>query len=108
MTNATSDATPSAVPIELTASAIIERIESGAYPREILQTIAAGFLPLPQEDLVAVLAFLATGGDSEIAGAAIVGVCAMALSIAAAACRTAAIVRGSSFITSLPHASDTS
>ena len=70
MTNATSDATPSAVPIELTASAIIERIESGAYPREILQTIAAGFLPLPQEDLVAVLAFLATGGDSEIAGAA--------------------------------------
>ena len=70
MTNATSDATPSAVPIELTASAIIERIESGAYPREILQTIAAGFLPLPQEDLVAVLAFLGAGGDSEIAGAA--------------------------------------
>src|SRR5438034_1316789 len=70
MTNATSDATPSAVPIELTASAIIERIESGAYPREILQTIAAGFLPLPQDDLVAVLAFLAVGSDSDIAGAA--------------------------------------
>ena len=69
MTNATSNATPSAS-IELTASALIERIESGAYPREILQTIAAGFLPLPQEDLVAVLAFLAVGGDSEIAGAA--------------------------------------
>lgn len=60
----------SATPIELNASAIIERIESGAYPREFLQTIAAGFLPLPQEDLVAVLAFLASGNDSEIANAA--------------------------------------
>ena len=64
------NATPSAAPIELNAASIIERIESGAYPREILQTIAAGFLPLPQEDLVAVLAFLAVGSDSEIAGAA--------------------------------------
>ncbi len=70
MTNATSNATPGAASIELNASALIERIESGVYPREILQTIAAGFLPLPQEDLVAVLAFLAAGGDSEIAGAA--------------------------------------
>ena len=60
----------STAPLELNASTIIERIDSGAYPREILQTIAAGFLPLPQEDLVAVLAFLAVGGDSEIAGAA--------------------------------------
>jgi hypothetical protein len=57
-------------PIELNASSIIERIESGAYPREVLQTIAAGFLPLPQEDLVPVLAFLAIGSDGEIAGAA--------------------------------------
>ena len=60
----------SAAPIELNASTIIERIESGSYPREVLQTIAAGFLPLPQEDLVPVLAFLATGADSEIADAA--------------------------------------
>jgi len=60
----------SATPIELNASAIIERIESGAYPREFLQTIAAGFLPLPQEDLVAVLAFLAAGNDTAIADAA--------------------------------------
>jgi hypothetical protein len=60
----------SATPIELDASAIIERIESGAYPREFLQTIAAGFLPLPQEDLVAVLAFLAAGNDAEISRAA--------------------------------------
>ncbi|HKS22083.1 MAG TPA: hypothetical protein VJZ76_04745 [Thermoanaerobaculia bacterium] len=57
-------------PIELNASTIIERIERGAYPPEVLQTIAAGFLPLPQEDLVPVLAFLATGNDSEIANAA--------------------------------------
>jgi len=59
-----------ATPIELNASTIIERIESGAYPREVLETIAAGFLPLPQEDLVPVLAFLAGGRDSEIANAA--------------------------------------
>jgi hypothetical protein len=70
MTNATSNATPGATSIELTASAIIERIESGAYPREFLLTIAAGFLPLPQEDLVAVLAFLAAGNDSDLSGAA--------------------------------------
>ena len=60
----------STTPLELNASTIIERIESGAYPRELLQTIAAGFLPLPQEDLVAVLAFLAVGNDAEIARAA--------------------------------------
>jgi hypothetical protein len=59
-----------ATPIELNASTIIERIESGAYPREVLQTIAAGFLPLPQEDLMPVLAFLSLGNDPEIAGAA--------------------------------------
>ena len=57
-------------PIELNASSILERIESGAYPREVLRTIAAGFLPLPQEDLVTVLAFLAIGSDREIADAA--------------------------------------
>jgi hypothetical protein len=60
----------SATPLELNAATIIERVESGAYPREILQTIAAGFLPLPQEDLVPVLAFLAVGSDSEIAASA--------------------------------------
>jgi hypothetical protein len=60
----------SATPLELNAATIIERIESGAYPREILQTIAAGFLPLPQEDLVPVLSYLAVGSDSDIAAAA--------------------------------------
>lgn len=59
-----------ATPIELNASTIIERIERGDYPRDVLRTIAAGFLPLPQEDLVPVLAFLGIGSDDEIAGAA--------------------------------------
>ena len=45
---------------ELNASAVIGLIESGAYPRDIVLTIARGFLPLAQEDLVAVLAYLTT------------------------------------------------
>jgi len=67
----------STAPLELNASTIIERIDSGAYPREILQTIAAGFLPLPQEDLVAVLAYLAVGRDDGIAAAARVSLAEM-------------------------------
>lgn len=67
----------STTPLELNASTLIERIESGAYPREILQTIAAGFLPLPQEDLAAVLAFLAVGNDTAVADAARVSLAEM-------------------------------
>lgn len=52
---------------ELTASAVIGLIESGAYPRDVVTTIARGFLPLPQEELIAVLAYLAGSGDAEIA-----------------------------------------
>jgi len=52
---------------EMTAAAVIEAIESGAYPREIVATIARGFMPLTQEDLVAVLAYLGAGDDAEIA-----------------------------------------
>jgi hypothetical protein len=59
--------TPSA---ELTASAVISLIESGAYPRDVILTIARGYLPLGQEDLVAVLAYLAASGDSEVADTA--------------------------------------
>lgn len=55
---------------ELTASAVIALIESGAYPRNIVVTIARGFLPLAQEDLVAVYAYLGTTGDPELAGLA--------------------------------------
>ena len=57
-------------PAELSGAGIIERIESGQYPREIVETIARGFLPLPQDDLIAVLAFLTTSPDDEIATAA--------------------------------------
>ncbi|HYC93783.1 MAG TPA: hypothetical protein VEO54_31560 [Thermoanaerobaculia bacterium] len=52
---------------ELTAAVVIGLIESGAYPRDIVVTIARGFLPLAQEDLVAVLAYLGTSGDPELA-----------------------------------------
>ena len=55
---------------ELNASAVIGLIESGAYPRDTVVTIARGFLPLAQEDLVAVFAYLGTTGDPELAGLA--------------------------------------
>jgi hypothetical protein len=57
-------------PAELSGAGVIERIESGQYPREIVETIARGFLPLPQDDLIAVLAFLTNSVDGEIATAA--------------------------------------
>lgn len=52
---------------ELSASSVIGLIESGAYPREIVVTIARGFLPLGQHDLIAVLAYLAMSPDNEVA-----------------------------------------
>lgn len=58
------------VPAELSGAGIIERIGSGQYPREIVETIARGFLPLPQDDLIAVLAFLTNSADAAIAAAA--------------------------------------
>jgi len=57
-------------PAELSGAGIIERIESDQYPREIVETIARGFLPLPQDDLIAVLAFLTNSPDAAIAAAA--------------------------------------
>jgi hypothetical protein len=58
-----SSVTPNA---ELTAAIVISRIQDGSYPREVILTIARGFLPLPQDDLIAVLAFLAGVQDTEI------------------------------------------
>ena len=55
---------------EMTAATVIDLIESGRYSREVMLTIARGFLPLAQEELVAVLAYLAGVGDEEIAAAA--------------------------------------
>jgi hypothetical protein len=55
-------------PTELTATSVIGLIESGAYPRDVVATIARGFLPLAQDDLIGVLAYCATSDDAEIAG----------------------------------------
>jgi hypothetical protein len=55
---------------ELSGDVVIELIDTGRYPREVVETIARGFLPLPQDDLIAVLAFLTRSPDEEIAAAA--------------------------------------
>jgi hypothetical protein len=55
---------------ELSGDVVIELIDTGRYPREVVETIAHGFLPLPQDDLIAVLAFLTRSPDEEIAAAA--------------------------------------
>src|SRR5688572_14094006 len=55
-------------PGELTATTVIGLIESGAYPRDVVATIARGFLPLAQDDLIGVLAYCAASDDQEIAG----------------------------------------
>jgi hypothetical protein len=58
------------VPTELNASSVIGLIDSGTYPRDVVVTIARGFLPLPQEELVSVLAYLSGADDEEVANAA--------------------------------------
>jgi hypothetical protein len=55
---------------ELSASVVIGLIANGAYPREVVATIARGFLPLEQNDLIAVLAFLVESEDEEVAALA--------------------------------------
>ena len=55
-----------AAPLDMTAAVIIGRLEAGEYPPEVVATIAAGFLPLPQDDLIAVLAHLATRDDDSV------------------------------------------
>ena len=51
---------------ELSAAVVIERIESGLFPRDVVLNVARGFLPLVQEDLIAVLSYLTTK-DAEVA-----------------------------------------
>ena len=53
-------------PQELSAAVVIQRTESGEYSRDVVITIARGFLPLPQEDLIAVLSYLSTSSDAEV------------------------------------------
>jgi hypothetical protein len=55
-------------PGELTATTVIGLIDSGVYPRDVVATIARGFLPLGQDDLIGVLVYLALSPDDEIAG----------------------------------------
>ncbi len=55
---------------ELSGDLVIGRIDAGQFPREVVETIARGFLPLPQDDLIAVLAYLTRSPDIEIAAAA--------------------------------------
>lgn len=59
-----------AAPGEMNATQLIALIESGAYPQETLQTIARGFLPLPQDELLSVLAYLVLTGEPEVAALA--------------------------------------
>lgn len=54
-------------PGELSASTIIAAIEGGAYPVDIVATIARGFLPLASEDLIGVLVYLVRYDDAAIA-----------------------------------------
>ncbi|HSP16191.1 MAG TPA: hypothetical protein VLV78_15700 [Thermoanaerobaculia bacterium] len=51
---------------ELNAAAVIANIRSSAYAREVLMNIARGFLPLPQDDLIAVMAYMAQMDDAEL------------------------------------------
>jgi hypothetical protein len=52
---------------ELTATTVIGLIEAGTYPRDVVATIARGFLPLSQQDLIGVLTYLVLSDDPEIA-----------------------------------------
>jgi len=55
---------------ELSGDLVIDRIDANQFPREVVETIARGFLPLPQDDLIAVLAYLVRSPDAEIAAIA--------------------------------------
>lgn len=55
---------------ELTAATVIPLIDSGTYSRDVVMTIAQGFLPLPQDELISVLAYLSTSKDGEVASLA--------------------------------------
>lgn len=54
-------------PGELSAQQVIEMLGAGSYPRDVVKTLARGFLPLPQEELLPVLAYLALVDDADIA-----------------------------------------
>lgn len=52
---------------ELDARSFIDRNRKGELPREFVLMAAQGYLPVAQEDLVGILAFLSTSDDAQIA-----------------------------------------
>lgn len=71
---------------ELNSALLIERITRGELPRDFTVFAAQGLLPLPQDDLVAVLAFLTTLDDAEIATTARASLSDVAPRVVAAFC----------------------
>lgn len=57
-------------PAGLEPRELLEKIQADEVPREFLALVARGFLPIPQEDLIAILAVLTTRDDPEIAESA--------------------------------------
>jgi hypothetical protein len=53
-------------PEGLDASTLIARISSGEVPHEAMMLAAQGFLPIPQEELIEVLVFLARQENTEV------------------------------------------
>ncbi|HUF18765.1 MAG TPA: hypothetical protein VMS12_12045 [Thermoanaerobaculia bacterium] len=57
-------------PAALDSKELLERIRRNEVPREFVAMAARGFLPFPQEDLIAILAVLSEQDDQEIAAEA--------------------------------------
>ncbi len=86
------------------AASVIERFESGTVPREFILHAARGFLPVAQDDLVAILAHLAAAADDEIASLARQSLADLPLSATLAFARGSG--RGSRFLDDLASASN--
>ena len=71
---------------ELNSALLIERITRGELPRDFTMFAAQGLLPLPQDDLVAVLAFLTTVEDAEISTTASASLAEVSPRVVAAYC----------------------
>ncbi len=56
----------STIPGELNAASIIANIQSASYARDVVINLAKGFLPLPQEEIIPVLAYLTSLSDPEL------------------------------------------
>lgn len=54
----------------LDAASIIQKISAGEVSRDFIESVSKGYLPLPQDELVAVLSFLVTNPDGSISSQA--------------------------------------